>query len=431
MGGGGPGAGVLSPAALSLAALLLAIALSFSTRINVGIPALAFAWLLGTAAMGGKPETVAAAFPSSLFLTLLGVTLLFAAAEANGSLERMAERAVRLARGDRRVVPVVLFAIAFAASAIGPGAVSGVALVAPLAAPVGRRLGLPPFLTMLMVANGANAGNLSPISAVGNIANPRMAEPGLGGHEARVFVTNALAHVAVTAVVYFVWLFRWRARDAAGAADAAPIEAAALDAAQRTTVVLIALWILGVVAFRLPVGFSAFGAAVVLFALRSADEAGALRRVPWGAVVMVCGVATLVALAEKAGGIDSMSALIARLSTPVTVYGVVAFVTGLISTWSSTSGVVLPAFLPTVPSLVERLQGGDPLAVSLSINVGSALVDVSPLSTIGALCVGAFEDPEAARLLFRQFLAWGFSMTVVGALICQLFVPAIARLGTP
>jgi di/tricarboxylate transporter len=170
---------------------------------------------------------------------------------------------------------------------------------------------------------------------------------------------------------------------------------------------------------------------VVLFALRAADESAALRRVPWGAVVMVCGVATLVALAEKAGGIDSMSALIARLSTPVTVYGVVAFVTGLISTWSSTSGVVLPAFLPTVPSLVERLQGGDPLAVSLSINVGSALVDVSPLSTIGALCVGAVEDPTVARSLFRQFLAWGFSMTVVGALLCQVFVPAIARLSWP
>ena len=54
-----------------------------------------------------------------------------------------------------------------------------------------------------------------------------------------------------------------------------------------------------------------------------------------------------------------------------------AFVTGLISTWSSTSGVVLPAFLPTVPGALARLGGGDPLALSLSINVGSSLVEVS------------------------------------------------------
>jgi hypothetical protein len=131
---------------------------------------------------------------------------------------------------------------------------------------------------------------------------------------------------------------------------------------------------------------------------------------------------------EKTGGLELMSALIARFSTPATVNGVVAFVTGLISTWSSTSGVVLPAFLPTVPALVGRLEGGDPLAVSLSINVGASLVDVSPLSTLGALCVAAVAEPGTARTLFRQFLAWGLSMTLVGALLCQLFAGALARL---
>ena len=101
-----------------------------------------------------------------------------------------------------------------------------------------------------------------------------------------------------------------------------------------------------------------------------------------------------------------------------------AFVTGVISTYSSTSGVVYPAFLPTVPGLVEQLGGGDPLEISLSINVGAALVDVSPLSTLGALSIAALpaaskEDPS---VLFRRMLLWGFSMTVVGALFCQLFI---------
>ncbi len=76
-------------------------------------------------------------------------------------------------------------------------------------------------------------------------------------------------------------------------------------------------------------------------------------------------------------------------------------VTGAISTYSSTSGVVLPAFLPTVPRLVARVGGGDPLAVALSINVGSSLVDVSPLSTIGALWSPRCAD-RRARALFRR-----------------------------
>ena len=100
-----------------------------------------------------------------------------------------------------------------------------------------------------------------------------------------------------------------------------------------------------------------------------------------------------------------------------------AFVAGVISSYSSTSGVVLPAFLPTVSGLVERLGGGDPLEIALSINIGAALVDVSPLSTIGALCIAAV-PPGAAdtKDLFRKMLLWGFSMALYGAMFCQLFV---------
>jgi hypothetical protein len=46
-------------------------------------------------------------------------------------------------------------------------------------------------------------------------------------------------------------------------------------------------------------------------------------------------------------------------------------------------------------------------------------VDVSPLSTRGALCVAAAADEDAATL-FRQLLAFGVSMIVVGAVLCQL-----------
>ena len=143
---------------------------------------------------------------------------------------------------------------------------------------------------------------------------------------------------------------------------------------------------------------------------------------------MVTGVATLIALMEKTGGLTLFTSLLARLATPGTVNGVMAFVTGAISTYSSTSGVVLPAFLPTVPQLVQQLGGGDPLAIALSINVGSALVDVSPLSTLGAMCVAAVQDPDESQRLFHRLFAWGLSMVLAGAVICQLFAPAFARI---
>jgi hypothetical protein len=97
-----------------------------------------------------------------------------------------------------------------------------------------------------------------------------------------------------------------------------------------------------------------------------------------------------------------------------------ALVAGLVSVYSSTAGVVLPTFLPSVPGLVSKLGGGDPVAIASSILVGGHLVDVSPLSTIGALCVASAPEGEDRRRLFNRVLAWGLSMAFVGALVCQL-----------
>ena len=414
----------MSPAVLSLIALLVAIGLSMASKLNVGILAMAFAWLIGTYVAGWRVEQVAAGFPSSLFLTLTGVMLLFALAECNGTLERVAHRAVGLARGRTRLIPILFFAIAFALSSVGPGAITTVALLIPMAMAVGTRAGVPRFLTALAIANGANAGNLSPISSIGIIANTKMAEVGLGGHEGKVWLANLVAHLLVMAGAYVV-LGGWKLPAAIAGADGASVER--FERKHWLTVAVIGAWIVGVVGFKFSVGLAAFLAASGLVLMAVADETAAMKRVPWGVIIMVCGVTVLIAILEKTGGMDLFTSMLARLANPATINGVVAFVTGLISSWSSTAGVVLPAFLPTVPGLVEKVGGGDPLAVALSINVGSAMVDVSPLSTLGALCVATVADAADARTLFRQLLIWGLSMSVVAAVLCQLLAGVLAR----
>lgn len=413
----------MTPDVASLIALLIAIVLSCTSRINVGVLSIAFAWLIGVYLAAMKADAVAAGFPAALFVTLAGVTLLFGLAHVNGTLEGLAQRAVRLARGNARLLPLAFFAIACALSAVGPGAILGVALIIPLAMPIGVEAGVPRLLTALMVANGANAGNLSPVSVVGIIANTKMAEAGIGGHEWTVFAANFVAHLLVGIVAYVFF----GGRRLSGTASATRPVPQAMTTPQRVTTVVVAAWIVAVVAFSLNVGMAAFAAAAILILLNMGDETAAVKHIPWSVIIMVCGVSMLIAVLEKTGGMALFSSLLATIAMPSTINGTIAFVTGLISSWSSTSGVVLPAFLPTVPSLVERVGGGDPLAVALSINIGSSLVDVSPLSTLGALCVATVSDPVEARALFRRLLIWGLSMTIVGALVAQSLAGTFAR----
>jgi hypothetical protein len=72
-----------------------------------------------------------------------------------------------------------------------------------------------------------------------------------------------------------------------------------------------------------------------------------------------------------------------------------------------------------VPGLAAQLPGASAIAIATAMNVGGHLVDVSPLSTIGALCMAGAAADES-RGLFNKLLAWGLSMAVVGAVLAYL-----------
>src|SRR5687767_2828918 len=107
---------------VSIGALVLAVGLSCTNAVNVGVLSLTLAWLIGVY-LGGMPaETVLEGFPTPLLVTLLGVTLLFSIAECNGTLPRLTERAVRLCRGRTVLLPILFFFLGMIVSTIGPGA---------------------------------------------------------------------------------------------------------------------------------------------------------------------------------------------------------------------------------------------------------------------------------------------------------------------
>ena len=411
----------MSLAWLSLGALLLAIVVSCFTRLNVGILAVAFAWIVGVYFGGMRLEDVVAGFPVQLFLTLVGVTLLFTQAQLNGTLDQVAHRSVRLCRGNTGLIPVTFFLLGLGIASLGPGNVATAAMLAPMAMAVAARARIPPFLMALMVGMGAQAGALSPFAPTGIIVNGIMAKINLAGYEWRSYWSNAAAHAGLAfagyAVLGGVRLFR---SEYSGSADDMP-DSTPVSAAHWITLAVILGVIVSVLFLAANIGMAAFAGAVILAAIRVADHEQAVRRMPWTPIVMVSGVTVLIALLEKTGGLDLFTAMLARIATENTVTAAVAFVTAVISVYSSTSGVVLPAFLPTIPGLVMRLGGGDPFAIATSMNVGAHLVDMSPLSTTGAMCLAGITDPAQVRPTFNRLMAWGLSMTVIGALLCWVF----------
>src|SRR5688500_4182077 len=414
---------------ISLAALIIAITLSMVTSVNVGVVSLALAWIVGVY-LGGMPVAkVVANFPIDLLVNLVGITLLFGMAHNNGTLGRIAARAVRACRGNAGIIPIMLFVIALGLSSMGPGNIATTAIMAPMAMAVAMRAAVPPFLMALMVGNGAQAGALSRFAPTGIIVNENMAKIGLGGHETETYLNNLLAHVVVTFTAYFLlggWRLFARKRvapeiaqsDQAGARkDEAIIDVEPFDTKHWLTMAILTALVVSVIWFRAHVGMAALTGAATLSLLKAADEKDAIKRMPWGVILMVCGVTVLIGVLAAQRGIDLFTDLLARIATPGTVTFVIGVGAGAVSVVRRPSGVVLPAFPPPVPGPAGRLDT-DPMAIASSMNVGGHLVDLSPLSTIGALCIAALPNESDGKKLFNQLLAWGLSMMVVGALIC-------------
>lgn len=420
-------------AELCLAALVCVLILSCVTSLNVGLAALSTVWLIGAYVAPHfdaqqNLTTVLKGFPTKLFLDLAGTTLLFAAAQVNGTLGLVVDRSVQFCGGRAWAVPSVFFLLALMLAAAGPGNIASSALLAPSALAISARLGIPPLVMIMAVAHGSIAGGASPLTPIGIVIADNYARHQLEAALTTTFLANAAVNtlLAVVGGLIFGGL-RWKVnRDddkprlsvAAAQTETAPLE-------RRHILTLVAIIGLIVAALALPglnLGLAAFTAATLVIVSRSADERDTIRAMPWNVILMVIGVSTLVAYCEKTGAVNLLSQQMRHVADAQTVVGWSAFITGLISIFSSTSSVVLPTFLPMVGDLVEQVGGGNPTAVAEAIVIGSNAVDVSPLSTIGALCVAAAAKTTDTRPLFNRMLLWGFAMAPLSAIACQLLL---------
>ncbi|MDP6580246.1 MAG: SLC13 family permease, partial [Vicinamibacterales bacterium] len=360
----------MDAATLSLGALLIAIVVSCTIRLHVGILAIALAWIVGVYIDDMSAREVMAGFPTRLFMTLAGVTLLFSQAQANGTLDLLAHKAVRLCKGNVGVMPMMFFFLSFVLSSIGPGSIASTALMAPMGMAVAGQVGIPAFWMAIMIGHGGNAAALSPFAPAGIIVNGVMDDIGLGGYQVATYLNNAMAHTVIVFVAYFLfggWRLLGRYHEGelvVPTGDGGSTTPGEFRQRHWLTMGVIGALLTGVILFNVDVGLGAFACAIVLAVLKAGDESEAVTLMPWRVIMMVCGVTVLISVLDETGGLALFTQLLADISTANTVTAVMAFTTGFISIYSSTSGVVLPAFLPTVPDLAQQLGGVEPLAIA-------------------------------------------------------------------
>ena len=437
------------PALVSILALVILVGIScVNEDLNVGFLGIAFGIIVGGVFAGTPASKVMNAFPLSLFMILVGVTFLFGMAQTNGTMEKLTAYSIRACKGNTALVPIIIYILATFITTIGPGNIAGCALMAPVAMAIASKVKMPAFLMTLLVVGACNGAAFSPFAPTGIISNgiiakcaPELGIPAdyLNTLAWKIHFNSTIAQGFVNIGGFFVmgglkWL-----REQKGAAldiDELAPKPEPFNVAQKTTLLMVAILIILVVVPGLPgmkgvfpkaitnmlsnVGSISFVLSIVLMLTGYGDSKAAVKVMPWSVIMMVCGVSVLIDVMDKAGGLNFLVEVMASVAGPTTICFWTAFVPAVISAYSSSSGVVMPMFLPMTPGLVE-LTGGDPIAIISAIDVGSHLVDTSPLSTLGALCIASAGEEEDKGVLFRKLLIWGLSMSIVSGIVCYVF----------
>ncbi|AOM84785.1 SLC13 family permease [Acinetobacter baumannii] len=418
--------------ALMLMALAVSIGLGYKTKINIGFFTIAFAYLIGCFGMGLKPSEVIELWPVKIFFIILSVTLFYNFALANGALEKLASHLLYKCRKFPQFLPLAIFFAATIIAGLGAGFYTVLAFMAPITLLLCKKTNMNMIIGGMAANYGALAGANFMTSQSGIIFRSLMENTGISSQTAfsyssGIFVLTLIIPIAVLGI-YTLWN---RKSNSIVIEDQKPEP---FNKKQKQSIFLIILMMSIVLVFpilhlvfpdvktisflnsKIDIAFLAITFSLISLLMKLADEKKVIALVPWGTLIMICGVGMLIALGVKLGIITTLSEWLAN-NVPVWVIPVLlCLISAIMSVFSSTLGVVAPTLFPIVPALALT-SGLNPLVLFICIVVGAQSTAISPFSSGGSLIMASAPADIDKTKFFNQLLFKAIPVGVIAALI--------------
>jgi di/tricarboxylate transporter len=404
----------------SLIILVITIVIGFVKKINMGVLALGFSFILGYL---GKisASSIIKGFNSSLFLMLVGVSILFGIAQHNGTLNLIVKKLIRLSGKRAWLIPILMYFVIYFIAFLGAGTITGFALAALFGIPMAKELDADPFLLTTMGQLGSIGGGIVPWAPTGIIGLELAKNANITGNLANTMVLNTFLATAFGAIISYIFLKGYKLK-----AKELNSEVLKFNKNQKITLVGILCMVIGVAVFKMNIGLLSIFISIILILLKVGTEKEALGSVPWNTILLISGMGILMSLIVKLGGIKLLADILSLFMNEKTVAGILALSSGILSLFSSTSGVVMPTMIPTIPRIIETLgiAGVVPSALLLSAVInGSSPSGMSPLSTGGAFVMATLsENYELTNEEFSSKFKRLFYITMLNMFIVAIFI---------
>ena len=404
-------------AALSIVLLIVAIALGFLKGMNTGVVAMAFA-LIASVACNIADGEIRAGFPTNMFLILFGTMFLFGIVQKTGTMHLLARKVIAAVGNQSWALPWAVFFLAMVVSATGAGPAPAIAIVSLPAMALAVELGVSPFLFGVMVCMGADGGAASPISTAGLVAQGLVENFGWRAIQPTYFINSIMGHIIVGLACYLL-LRGWKVKPT-GVIDKTSIPK--FDRNQIVTLCGVLVFvILGIFFSDHNIGLIALFVGLVLIFLNVgyADK-DIIKDMSWNTLLLICGVSLLMNVVVITGGIDYIVNFLSSFMNEYTAKPVMALSAGIMSWFSTTTSVVMPTLIPTIPGILENIgEVVDPVTLMSALTNGSFSAAISPLSAGGGIVLATYtqltgcDEAEQSKMFKRLFAIAVFCVLIM------------------
>ncbi|WP_269928569.1 SLC13 family permease [Kocuria massiliensis] len=413
-----------TPQTLSLVLLLVVLVLAIWKKVNIGTLSLGASLVLVLAA-GVPTDDIYKAFPASLVVLIIGVSLMFSHLDISGAIGWVIDGAFRLVGGRKGLIPWVGFALGGFLSTVGIFSTGPVAILVPLIAFISVKYRGTYLINALGVIMGAIGLGMCPLNPTGATIRELAADAGVTYSGWALWLVTLIVTAVVLGALQVIFSMLTRRGKLLVEPQAAQVESGR-ETGRRVentpyavaSLVGLALFVLCVVAFKLDVGLTSMAVAAILQLIFRPAQKAMFDKVPWGAVLLIGGLLTYLGLLRSVGTIDSIQHAMGGAGSGVLVLFALAYLTALLCNVESSALGVLSMTMP----LVFGFFADSPAIfwIVVAVAIPSGLMVMNPIHIAGTLVVGNAEE-ERQNDVFRAFLTTSLGLTaVVPGILCLI-----------
>ena len=401
-----------------IAAIFVAVIIGTKTKCNIGIAALALAFIIGTIIMGKTISQVISYFPYKLLFTMMVVTFFYGYAAQNGAIQGLADRLIYATRNKPWALPIALYVSTFLVSTLGAGAAATPVFMSPIAFTLASEMGMNPIIAVLAVFLGSMGGGIQAWTSSG-VMFKGIAMNTLSEAEAdSIILGYGLTLLIACSVFFMIMYFVFKGYEVKSTILKKP-EPFNKKQKETLTIIFVMMALIIIPVFcnmflpnpvtkwfssKFDIQVLSVIGIIVCSALDLAKTAEVVKnKIPWTTIIMICGMSTMIGLAVDMGVTEVIGSWIGSSIPSFFILPLIVLLAGLLSFVTTGPAVIFPLFIPMFPAL-SLATGISPISMTIALFAGTGATGLSPFSQGGSMAlIGCKDDEMREKLLPKQF----------------------------